>query len=186
MWWKRKRNTCGYWDCDKRLRDNQFLCEEHHQDWEEGTLDRCPKCGRFKDMQYYLCLDDYYGRRVTRWEPPIAIPAPKQNYRVEFSEAWTDGYLELERVLIYILELADGGFYIDYTTDIRKRYSEHRDAKIPSTAGRNPMLRYVELSANPKAAELRLDELQRLTESNPQQMRLMVRKFRDHLAALEI
>ena len=87
MWWKRKRNTCGHWDCDKRLRDNQFLCEEHHQDWEEGTLDRCPKCGQFKDMQYYLCLDDYYGRRVARWEPPVAIPAPKQNYRVEFSEA---------------------------------------------------------------------------------------------------
>ncbi|MFC2073214.1 GIY-YIG nuclease family protein [Chloroflexota bacterium] len=178
---RKKKNICGYWDCEKQLPDNHFLCSEHYKEWEEGTLDRCPKCGRFKDVQYYLCLDDYFGRPVAKWEPSVAIPAPKQYHEVQYSEVWTDGYRQPERVFVYILKLADGGFYVGHTTDIRKRFAEHRDAQIASTAGRNPKLQYMEISVNQKAAELREDELKRLVESNPRQIQLMINKFHDHM-----
>ena len=133
---------------------------------------------------YQQCLDCYFGRPVTRWEPRVVVPPQKKQYRVEYSDTWTDGYREPERVFVYILELADGGFYIDHTTDIRKRFSEHRDAKIPSTAGRNPKLQYVELSVNQRAAELRLAELKRLIDSNPQQISMMISEFHRHLREL--
>lgn len=180
---KESRSACGYWDCEKHLPDNQFPCPEHYKEWEEGTLDRCPKCGRFKDVQY---LDDYFGRPVTEWEPSVAIPAPKQYYQVEFSEDWTDGYMMPERVFVYILEFADGGFYSGNTTDMRQRLAEHRDAKIPLTAGRNPKLQYLEIVATQKSAELREAELKRLVESNPRQIQLMVSKFHDHMVEIEL
>ena len=174
-------NKCGYWDCQSRIPDDEFLCAKHHKEWVDGLIDRCPKCGRFKDIMYYLCFDCYLGRSVTPWKTPAVVPTPNKHYKVEYSDAWTDGYMRPDRVFVYILKLADGGFYVGHTTDIRKRFSEHRNAKIPSTAGHNPQLRYLEIMANQRSAELRETELKRLIESNPRQIHLMIRKFQDHL-----
>ena len=82
---------------------------------------------------------------------------------------------------VYILELDGGGFYADYTADLRKRFAEHKAQKIPSSAGRNPRLQYVQTIATQRAAELRVAELKRLIESNPEQIRLMIKDFRAHL-----
>ena len=60
-----KANTCLFWDCKKRLRDNHVFCYEHFQGLQAGKVDECPGCGFAKDAQYETCLDcRNNGRRV--------------------------------------------------------------------------------------------------------------------------
>ncbi len=181
---RKSRNICGHWGCQKRIPDDEFLCAEHYDDWVNGLIDRCPKCGRFKDVSYQLCLDCYFGRPVAQWEPPVEIPAQKQSYKVEYSEAWVDGYMRPDRFFVYILELDDGTLYVAHTTDLRKQLSEYREQKTASTAGRNPRLQYLQIVATKDAAELRETELKRLIASNPEQIGLMIYDFRGHMRDL--
>ncbi|MFC1943108.1 GIY-YIG nuclease family protein [Chloroflexota bacterium] len=179
---RRKRgNICGYWDCAKLIPDDSFLCDAHYEAWVSGLIDRCPKCRRFKDVMYQQCLDCYFGRPVAQWEPSVVIPTPKQSYRLEYSDAWIDGYMELDRFFVYILEFGEGDFRIGYTEDIRKRLSEYRNDKTSPPSERNPKLQYLQLIATEKAAELREAELKRLIESNPDQIRLMISEFHRHM-----
>ncbi|MFC2005415.1 GIY-YIG nuclease family protein [Chloroflexota bacterium] len=181
---RKSKNICGHWDCNRHIPDNQFLCTEHYEDWDNGLVDQCPKCDRFKDINYQLCLDCYLGRRVAPWKPPVVIPVPKQQYKVEYSDAWIDGYMRRDRFLVYILGLDNGEFYVGHTTDLRKRLSEHREQQTSSTAGRNPKLQYLQSVATQVAAELREAELKRLIESNPDQVRLMIEDFQGHMREL--
>ncbi len=178
---RKKGNICGYWECKTRISDDDFLCAGHYKGWVDGLIDRCPKCGRFKDVMYQLCLDCYFGRPVAQWEPPVPVPTRKKEYRVEYSEVWTDGYMSPARHFVYILGFADEGFYVGHTTDLRKHLSELKDQKTSSTAGHNPELQYLELIDTEQAAELREAELKRLIETNPDQVRLMISEFRRHM-----
>ena len=81
------------------------------------------------------------------------------------------------RFFVYILEFDEGNFYVGHTKDIRKELAENRNAKILSTAGRNPRLQYVELAATVRDAEVREAELKRLVETNPEQIQMMVSEF---------
>lgn len=181
---RRKRgNTCGYWDCDKRIPDDSFLCDTHYEAWVNGLIDRCPKCGRFKDVMYQQCLDCYIGRPVARWEPSVIIPTSKKHYRVEYSDAWIDGYMSPEKFFVYIVEFDEGDLRIGYTDDIRKRLSEYRDKETSSSSGHSPKLHYLQIIATEKAAELRQAELKKLLESNPDQIHLMISEFHRHMRA---
>jgi len=181
---RKNRTICGYWDCNKRIPDDAFLCAEHYEDWANGFLDQCPECGRLKDKMYRLCLDCYYGRRVTSWEPPPAMPVIKHQTKVEYSDSWVNGYMRSDRFFVYILEFNDGNFYVGHAKDLRKRVSEHRDPEKSSDAMRNPKLQYVQIVATQKAAELRETELKRLINSNPEQIRLMIYDFRGQMRQL--
>ena len=181
----KSRNICGYWECNRHIPYNHFLCAEHYEDWEDGLIDQCPRCGRFKDAMYKLCLDCVYSRPVTRWEPPVVIPTVNQHYGVEHSEAWAKGDKGVERFFVYILKLEDGDFYVGQTNALRERLSEHRDNKTPSTAGRNPKLQYFEVLPSRETATLREAELKRLKDSNPRQIRRMIIGFQDIIRELE-
>jgi predicted GIY-YIG superfamily endonuclease len=183
MWrFRRKRgNTCGYWDCDKRIPDDSFLCDAHYEAWVDGLIDSCPKCGRFKDVMYQQCLDCYFGRPITQWEPSVVIPTPEKSYQVEYSDVWIDGYMRSDRFFVYILEFEKGGFLIGYTDDIRKRLSEYKDRGTPFSSGDNPKLQYLQIIATEKAAELRQTELEKLIKSNPEQIHLMISEFHRHM-----
>ncbi len=180
----RRRNNCGYWGCSKRIPDEQFLCTGHYGSWEDGLIDQCPQCGRFKDVMYQQCLDCYVGRAVPPWQPRTEIPAPKQKYRVEYSEAWIDGYLRSDRFFVYILQYDDGNLYVGHTADISKRLSEQKVQKTSAASGSNPGLQYLQIIATERAAELREAELKKLITSNPGQIQLMVADFRDHMRGL--
>jgi len=181
---RKKREICGYWDCKKRIPTDDFLCVAHHQSWVDGLIDRCPKCGRFKDIMYRLCLDCYIGRPAAQWEPSSPIPTTKQPYKVELSDAWIDGYLKRDRFFVYILEFDDGDFYIGYTVDLCKQLSEHKEQKVPPAAGRNSKLQYVQIVNTQRVAELREAELQKLINSNPDQIYLMISDFQAHMREL--
>lgn len=184
MFWRRNRNKCGHWDCNKRIPEDDFLCEEHHEKWAEGFIDRCPKCSRFKDVMYRLCLDCYFGRPVKAWEPSVEIPTPEKTPKVELSDVWVDGYMRSDRFFVYILELDDGVLYVGHTTDLRKHLADHRDEKTLATARHNPKLQYVQIVATREAAEEREVELKRLIESNPGQIHLMVSDFTGRMREL--
>lgn len=179
--WRRNRNICGYWNCDKRIRKEDFLCAGHYESWVNGLIDRCPKCGRFKDVMYQLCLDCYIGRPVKPWEPSVEVPPQKQHYKVEYSDAWVDGYMQPDKCFVYILEVDDGVLYVGHTKDLRERLTEHREQKKSSTAGHDSKLQYVEIVATQEVAKLREDELKRLMESNPGQIQAMISDFRSHM-----
>ncbi len=181
MFRRKSKNTCAFWDCNKGIPEDDFLCAEHQEKWVGGLIDRCPKCGRFKDIMYYLCLDCYIGRRVKPQKVPAVVPKPKQQYRIEYSETWTDGYMGPDKCFIYILEFDDGTLYVGHTRDIQSRLSEFREQKTSPAARQKPKLHYLEIAVNEKAAELRESELKRLIESNPGQIGVMALEFHHHM-----
>jgi len=41
---------------------------------------------------------------------------------------------------VYVLRsLADGNFYVGYTNDLKRRFAEHEQGKVPSTKSRLPV-----------------------------------------------
>ena len=181
MFWRKKKNICGYCDCRRRIPEGSVLCEGHYNKWVDGLIDRCPKCGRFKDVMYQMCLDCYFGRPVKPWKPSAELPPQSKTYKVQYSDAWVDGYMRPDRFFVYILGFDEGGFYVGHTTDLRKQLSEYRDDRTSSAAGRNPKLQYAQIIATQKAAEMREAELKRLIDSNPDQVRLMISEFHRHM-----
>ncbi len=181
MFRRKSKNICGFWDCNNRIPDDDFLCVEHHEKWIEGFIDRCPKCTRFKDIMYHLCLDCYFGRKVKPKKLPDVVPEPKKHYRIEYSETWTEGFMLPDKRFIYILESDDGVFYIGHTADIRREFPELRKQKTSSTVGRTARLHYLEVAANEGAAELREAELKRLLKTNPEQINAMILEFHHHM-----
>ncbi len=133
---------------------------------------------------YHSCLDCYVGRRVKPQKGPAVVPEPKQQYKIEYSEAWTDGYMVPDRCFIYIIELDDETLYIGQTTDIQSRLSELREQKTSPAARQKPKLGYLETAVNEEAAELRVAELERLLESNPGQIDAMVFEFHHRMQEL--
>src|SRR3989337_3577792 len=84
----RSANTCGYWKCDRHIPLHNFLCREHYDDLRDGLVDQCPRCHRFKDKKWELCLDCREGRPVAPWNAPAAIPPPNRPHGLEHSDVW--------------------------------------------------------------------------------------------------
>lgn len=183
MFWRKKRNVCAYWDCNTAIPEDDFLCPEHYSKWVEGLIDKCPKCGRLKDVMYYLCLDCYVGRKVKK-KPYVDLPKPEKIYRIEYTDNWTDSYLEPGRCFIYILEVGDGELYIGHTEDIYNRLAEIREGRRSPGAVKKPRLRYLETAIDENAAELRELELKGLVTANPGQINAMSLEFHHHMQEL--
>ncbi len=47
-----KEQTCG-----QKIRKGHYLCSVHWQASEEGIIDECPGCGRYKESRYPLCIE---------------------------------------------------------------------------------------------------------------------------------
>ena len=178
---RKKGEICGYWDCDKQIPDDGFLCERHYEGWVKGLVDRCPKCGRFKETMYQVCPDCYIGREVAYWEPRVVIPTQKKAFQVQYSDAWIDGHMRPDRFFIYIIEFGEGGLYIGHTKDIRKHMAQYQNKKKAPALGSTPKLQYLQIIATKEAAEMREAELKRLIETNPDQIRVMISEFHRHM-----
>ncbi|MFC2011365.1 GIY-YIG nuclease family protein [Chloroflexota bacterium] len=133
---------------------------------------------------YYLCLDCYFGRRVKLLKTPAVIPKPKQQYRIEYSEAWTDGYMMPDKRFIYIIAFDDKVLYVGHAVDMYKQFPELRKQKASPTTGHKARLEYLEIAANEKSAELREAELKRLLKTNPEQVYAMISEFHRNMREL--
>lgn len=108
----------------------------------------------------------------------------KQYHRIEYSEAWIDGYLRPDKFFVYILEFDDGSFYVGHNNDLYKDLSQYREQKTSPTAGHNAKLQYAQIVATQRAAELREAELKKLISLNPDQIHLMILDFYSHMRDL--
>jgi ribosomal protein L37AE/L43A len=59
---------CAYWDCTKEVEEGMSFCREHGIKLNNQQIDRCPKCGRYKDIRYDMCPDCKYGRPIADWK----------------------------------------------------------------------------------------------------------------------
>lgn len=133
---------------------------------------------------YHLCLDCYFGRKVKPKKLPAVVPIPKKHYRIEYSEAWTDGFMLSDKRFIYILEFDDRALYVGQTANIYNQFPELRAQKTSFTTGHNARLGYLEIAANENAAEWRVSELKKLVASNPSQIDAMILEFHYHMQEL--
>jgi len=59
---------CAYWDCMQEVDEGMNFCREHAIMLNRQLIDKCPKCGRYKDIRQNLCPDCNYGRPVAGWK----------------------------------------------------------------------------------------------------------------------
>ena len=165
---------CQYWNCNRNIKANHFLCAEHYEDFEDYVIDKCPECGRYKDVEFDVCKDCYSAFKMK--SPPRES---KPQIRVEHSKAWEKADQGVEKFFVYILKNDKGKFYAGHTRDLRVRLGEHRDGKTKSTSGKNMALQYYELVNSREAAELKEVEFKKLISTNERKVRKMVQDFQD-------
>ena len=171
---------CLYWNCNKTIRANHFLCSEHYEDLKDCLIDKCPECGRYKDVEYATCKDCFSTLKRKGGEKKPSSPV-----KIEHSKAWEKGDKGVEKFFVYILKDDKGGFYIGQTRDLRIRLGEHRDGKTKSTSGRNLKLQYFEELNSRNSATLREAELKNLRNSNERKMRGMIQDFQDRVREIQ-
>ena len=169
------KKTCQYWNCSTNVRSNHFLCAEHYEDYQEYVIDKCPECGRFKDVGFDVCKDCYgalkKGTVANKSNSPI---------RREYSKTWEKGDQGVETFFVYILKDDKGEFYPGQTRDLRIRYSYHTDGKVKSTAGRKQKLVYYETLSSRQHATSREVELKALIKTNVFTIRKMIQDLADN------
>ena len=177
---------CQHWDCRRPIRAGHFLCYEHYEDWEDYLINKCPECGRYKDVEYDLCLDCYNKLAITPRNRFSTNPQKNKSYRLEHSAKWTKRDKGASRFFVYILKGESGKFYVGQTRDLRERLSEHKDGKTRSTTGRNMKLQYFEELGDRYAAELREVELKRLLDYDERKIRKMIIEFQDRIREVKL
>jgi len=168
------KKTCQYWNCNINVRSNHFLCAEHYEDYQEYVIDKCPECGRFKDVGFDICKDCYGASKKRSADKKLNSPI-----RREHSKAWEKGDQGVEKFYAYILKDDKGKFYAGHTKDLRIRYGYHTDGKVISTAGRDQKLKYYETFNSRQSATSREVELKTLINTNEFKIRKMILDFED-------
>ena len=59
-------NQCQFWDCDKTIPYDHFLCYDHWTELLEVEIDPCQACGLFKDVDYDVC-GNCYRQTASAW-----------------------------------------------------------------------------------------------------------------------
>jgi predicted GIY-YIG superfamily endonuclease len=169
------KKTCQYWNCNTYVRSNHFLCTEHYEDYQEYVIDKCPECGRFKDVGFDVCKDCYSALKQRTVDKKSKSPI-----RREYSKTWEKGDQGVENFFVYILKDEQGEFYSGQTRDLRIRYGYHTDRKVKSTAGRKQKLVYYETLSSRQQATSREIELKTLIKTNEFTIRKMIQVFADN------
>ena len=173
---------CAFWDCAEPIRSNHFLCYDHFLDWEDGLIDECPRCKRYKDSRYELCLDCKQSR-------PLATPRnqkqPEPRYEPEHSRAWEKGDRGVNEFYVYILKIGRGDYYAGQTRDLRARVEEHRDGDVPTTRNKSPRLQWFEQVPTREAATELEAKLKETIDHRERDIRKMIIQFRDVVEKLD-
>ena len=48
-------NQCRFWNCAEIIRRDHFLCYDHYTGHQEGRIDKCPQCNRYRGANYPVC-----------------------------------------------------------------------------------------------------------------------------------
>lgn len=97
---------CLFWNCSEQVTGHLLLCEKHSERLENGQIDICPTCGRYKEKRFANCYDCKFGRpipehdrgTVRRPAPSHAIPRKEWPANsVECPICSASGYLYVKR-----------------------------------------------------------------------------------------
>lgn len=178
--------TCKYWNCNKRIRAGHFLCLKHYEAYEDEDIDKCPKCGNYKDADYNLCLECKITPKSNIGYRNAKVVKDKKSFRLEHSKAWEKRDKEADSFYVYILKDTRGTFYVGQTRDLRARLSEHKDGKTKSTAGRRSELQYYEEHKSRNSAAVREVELKKLVARDERQIRKMIIEYQDRVRLVKL
>ena len=65
-------NICKEQTCSQKIRRGHYLCSVHWQANEEGIIDKCPDCSRYKEAKYPLCIEcNKKSKAETKAEPKM-------------------------------------------------------------------------------------------------------------------
>ena len=175
--------TCEFWSCREEVRDDHFLCRDHYSRFQEGSIDQCPSCGRYKDAQYETCLEcDAKLRQHTTRE----TGAPYQTQR-DTDPAWEAGDAEATSFFAYVLELDGGQFHVGHTRDLRARLMEHRHGTgAKATSGKHPKLQWFAIVHTRDEAIEAEKRMKALVKRNPREVRKLIIQFRDLYKELDL
>ena len=169
---KQTGGICAYQDCDQRIAAWFQLCRTHNEAKENGEINECSKCGRFKDAIYPLCRNCNAGSRNQ-------TGSSSGKYEPESNPKWEAADEEGDVFFIYLLKLDGGKFYAGHTRELRERMGEHRDGKTRSTAGKNPLLVWFEAVDNREKAAEGEAYFKELIDKNEREVRRIVTQFQD-------
>ena len=173
---------CAFWDCAEPIRSHYLLCYDHFLDREEGLINECPRCKRFKDSRYELCLDCEQSKPLRE---PRNQKKPEPRYEPEDSRAWDKGDKGISEFYAYILKLNQGEFYAGHTRDLRARIQEHRDGEEEKTRNKNPRLQwFMKFPTRKEAAELEA-KLKETIDHRERDIRKMIIQFKDVVDELD-
>ena len=144
--------ACRYQDCEDAILPWFILCRTHNSEKQNGKINQCSDCEQYKPVRFPQCRDCYDGPG----------PSPEEN-----------------EVFTYIMKLDGGAFYAGHTQELRERKDEHRDGKVKSTSGKNPLLVWFEITDTIPKAKDREAQLKGLIAKNEREIRRMVNKFQD-------
>ena len=179
---------CAFCECDIAIDPQYDLCIRHNRARQRGTIDKCPRCWRFKGKRYQLC--SFCNSAKAAGEPVAPEKVSKggrdqRRYQLESSPVWEAGDADARSFHVYVLKLEGGEFYAGQTRELRERLSEHRDGRTQSTAGRKPKLVwFTEVSSRKDAAELEV-ELKKAIDRNPRIIRRLITDFHDLVRELD-
>ncbi len=168
---------CEFWACTTPIKNNEILCIDHYYMFQDGSLDLCPKCNRYKSIAYKHCRDCQFNL-------PIAMK--ELSYKPERSKAWMKGDEGSQQFYVYIMGLDNGNYYIGQTRDIRKRLANHRNDKVKSTAGLNPKLRYFYIVDSRIIATILEAILKEVNDRDPREITKLVLQFQDLIREVQI
>ncbi len=185
----RYAKICGFWNCQKPIRQDHTLCYTHYQHSITGRANTCPGCRRYKDTKFEWCIDCRRNGKTTVSNSPFngkgiasvgaGARAPTRRYEPEHSPTWDAADADAKVFYVYILKLTGGEFYAGQTRELRERLSEHRDGRVKSTRELAPKLVwFTELSTRSEATELE-SELKKVIDRNPRIIRRMITDFHD-------
>ena len=60
------RSQCQFWDCNATIRRDYFLCPKHYPGYQQGLINQCPACGKYKDADYDVC-HNCYRQTASAW-----------------------------------------------------------------------------------------------------------------------
>lgn len=136
--------------------------------WFFGRSGWCvfPGCKTRTQARYQLCCNHFLAASRCEWE--------RQG-------SWGTDDTKSNAFYVYLLEL-DGGrdLYAGQTRNLIRHLYEHLGGKTKTTAGRRPVLAWVEQAPTRQAAIEKEADLKHQLDTNPERVRRMIAAFRRH------
>jgi predicted GIY-YIG superfamily endonuclease len=114
-----------------------------------------------------------------------SVSLQRRVYNPNPPKFWVKRDEGVTKFFVYILLLEGGELYIGQTRELRERMLEHRNGVTASTAGKNPKLKYFEITTTRELAMLREHELKKIVRNNRREVFRMITTFQDLVSEID-